>query len=99
MTLTGEDYCPIYKKYDSNFGAIEFSKNGNKLSGTYTENGRVGTLAGTLKGNVLEGVWKDGASGGPLVMTFSYDGSSFVIKWRFENKTEWHENWTGKKTN
>ena len=59
----------------ANCGVMNLSQNGNKVTGTYADNG---TLSGTLNGNRLSGTWTRGGASGSFDWWLGGSGA----KWR-----------------
>lgn len=58
--------------YETNNGELTISKNGDKYSGTYAQNG---VISGKLSENKLEGQWNNNGLEGLFSFEFSEDGS------------------------
>lgn len=63
---------------------MTLAQTGSAVSGTYEYS--AGTIAGTVQGNTLTGVWTEdnGQSKGPIEFVISADGKSFSGWWAYE---------------
>lgn len=92
-TTSNSSTLQLKRNYNSNFGKMTITQNGNKISGTYDfEDGK---FEGTLSGNVVQGKWTQTGISGLLEITFTNDAKSFTCKWRYDTSTTWYNNWTG----
>ncbi len=76
------------REYSTTFGRMRIGFEGTTAKGVYEY--RQGTVRGSLQGNVLTGVWKEGTAEGAFVFHFSSDFGSFSGTWQPGNKP-----WTG----
>lgn len=93
---------PWTGSWDSNWGVIELTQNGDKVTGTYPHDS--GKISGTVSGNTMTGTWSESPSysppkdGGDLVLTIADDGKSFGGNWRYGSGTgKWDGEWDAKK--
>lgn len=86
--------------YQSSFGTLTISQNGNSVSGTYT--GDNGKLSGIMNGHIFIGTWskapsyKGPSDAGKVLFEFSDDWTSFTGKWGYQGKSL-SGGWTGKR--
>ena len=86
--------------WNSSFGDLTLSQNGNTVSGTYTADN--GKISGTLNGHTFTGRWSEAPTysgpndAGPVKFEFSDNWSSFSGKWGYEGKSL-SGNWAGSK--
>jgi hypothetical protein len=85
--------------YDSNWGTLVITQNGNHADATYTYD--EGRITGTVSGNTLTGTWSESPSyqppddAGDVVLTLSDDGNSIQGNWRYgSGKGTWDGDWT-----
>lgn len=92
--------------WDTDYGAMTITMNGNVANGTYYEND--GKISGTVSGKILTGTWSESPSwmppndAGDVYFTLSDDGHTFAGKWRYghsdDPQAEWDGEWTGTRT-
>jgi hypothetical protein len=89
---------PWAGEWNSDWGIMTFSQNGDQVTGTYThDNGKV---KGTVKGNTLTGTWSESPSysppndAGDFVITIAADGKSFTGQWKYGSDVgDWDGKW------
>lgn len=87
-------------EWDSNWGKMVITQNGNIVTGTYTHDN--GKISGTVSGSTFTGTWSEAPSyapdkdAGDMELTMSADGMSFTGKWRYGSSGSWG-NWEGGK--
>ena len=88
--------------WETNFGPLTFTQDGNSISGTYTHDS--GKIEGKLEGNALRGKWSESPSyapthdAGDFEFVFSEDVKTFSGNWRYGfEKDTWDGVWTGKR--
>jgi hypothetical protein len=88
--------------WDSNWGDMALTQNGNQVTGSYTHDS--GQIVGTISGNTLSGTWSESPSytppndAGDFIFTLSADGQSFTGDWRYDSTGSWESGgWTGNK--
>lgn len=80
--------------YNTEFGAMNLSFNGDSVTGSYThQNGRV---KGRLAGNVLTGTWTQSNGSGGFIFTFEDDYNSFEGKWNYKGEGTMRSGWSGR---
>ncbi len=86
--------------YQSSFGTLTISQNGNSISGTYTADN--GKISGIMNGHIFLGTWSESPSykgpsdAGKVQFEFSDDWTSFTGKWGYTGKPL-TSNWSGKR--
>jgi hypothetical protein len=93
---------PWTGSWDSSWGVMELTQNGDKVTGTYPHD--TGKITGTVSGNTLTGTWSESPSysppkdAGDFVITLAGDGESFTGNWRYGSGTgKWDGTWNAKK--
>ena len=79
-------------KWDTDYGSLTMTQNGNKVTGTYHDG--AASLEGTVEKNRLTFTWTETAGKGDGEFTLSEDGKSFKGKWRNQGDQTWHD-WDG----
>lgn len=94
--------APWSGSWDSDWGLMEFSQSGSKVTGTYVYNN--GRITGTVSGNTLTGTWSESPTynppgdAGDVVFTLAADGRSFAGNWRYGSGTgPWDGEWRATK--
>lgn len=78
-------------RWDTSYGILVLTQNGNQVTGTYPD----GTLTGTVSGSVLTGTFVENNDyTGSFTFTMSADGRSFTGTWHYSDETE-TRSWTG----
>ena len=96
--LPGSPAIPdISGKWNSDFGILDFTQDGNKVRGTYSCCN--GIITGTIKGNRFRFTWQDPVYGkGWGVFVLNDDGRRLIGKWGINKETtvgEWNAWRTG----
>jgi len=87
--------------WETNFGRVELTQNGNQIQGTYPQNN--GRIRGILRGNVMTGTWTQDPThrpprdAGTVEFVFNRDGTLWNGNWRFGNSGPWEGAWNGQK--
>ncbi len=100
-TRIPDAYIQIAGTFESEWGTLILSQNGNIVKGTYSYD--EGSLEGTLEGLILKGKWFEKPTmtppndAGIFEFTFSEDASTFTGKWKygFEAGENFDGNWSG----
>ena len=80
--------------FSSDFNAIRFRQDGNRVTGTYDhQNGRI---EGTLSGHTLTGRWTQDNGKGRFVFVFNDDFTAFTGKWSYNDAEPTSSRWDGK---
>jgi len=97
-TVTTTAPTPWSGSWDSDWGVMVFTQNGDQVTGTYPHDN--GKIQGTVSGNTLTGTWSEAPSYGPpndagdVVFTLAADGNSFSGNWRYGSGTgKWEGVW------
>lgn len=80
-------------EFSSDFNAMRFRQDGNKVTGTYDY--RNGRIEGTLSGHTLTGRWTQDNAKGRIRFEFNDDFTAFTGKWSY-NDDEPTSTWDGK---
>jgi hypothetical protein len=93
---------PWSGSWDSDWGIMEFTQNGDKVTGTYTHDN--GKIEGTVSGNTLTGTWSESPTykppkdAGDFVITLAADEKSFTGNWRYGSGSgKWDGGWDAKR--
>ncbi len=87
-------------RWDTNFGILNLTQNGNQVTGSYPD----GTLSGTASqdasgNNLLTGTFDEGEGNrGPFTFTMSAGIMSFTGTWHYNGSTE-NRSWAGSRVN
>jgi hypothetical protein len=89
---------PWTGSWDSDWGIMEFTQTGDKVTGTYTHDN--GKIEGTVSGNTLTATWSESPTykppkdAGDVVITIADDGKSFAGNWRYSSGSgKWDGAW------
>ena len=94
-----ESKCLFTGNWDSNWGDMVFTQDGDTVTATYTHD--EGRITGTMTGNVLVGKWSESPTysepndGGDVELQLSEDCDSFEGHWRYGSSGDWSGGWTG----
>ncbi len=86
--------------YESTFGTVTISHNGNSVSGTYTADN--GKISGIMNGHIFVGTWSEAptykgpSDAGKVQFEFSDDWTSFTGKWGYQGRSLSND-WSGKR--
>lgn len=80
-------------EFSSDFNAMRFRQDGNKVTGTYDY--RNGRIEGALSGHTLTGRWTQDNAKGRIRFEFNDDFTAFTGKWSY-NDDEPTSTWDGK---
>ncbi|MBU8881132.1 Ig-like domain-containing protein [Bacillus sp. FJAT-29790] len=95
VTPTGSYNSTWGGAWSSNYGVINFTQSGSKVTGTYSYGIISGSISGTVEGNTLTGTYYENSdSYGEIVFTMSDNGNSFNGKYKLSNGINWGS-WNG----
>lgn len=81
-------------EFSSDFNAMRFRQDGNKVTGTYDY--RNGRIEGTLSGHTLTGRWTQDNAKGRIRFEFNDDFTAFTGKWSYNDDEPTSSKWDGK---
>jgi hypothetical protein len=81
-------------EWETTFGLLTLTQNGEAVQGDYEVSGERSTLEGTVQGPVLNFQYREGAIEGVGRFQLSDDGRRFTGRWREQGGEEWYP-WNG----
>src|SRR5687767_4261305 len=81
-------------EWQTTFGLMRLSRNGDAIDGTYQMGGATCTIHGRVSGSELKFKYAEPAAAGEGVFELAADGSSFTGKWRQQGDQDW-QLWSG----
>lgn len=88
-------YAHVSGTFSTQWGDLVIRQTGNKVTGTYPNNG--GVVEGFMDGKVLTGKWSEFTGSGKIRFVFSDDLSSFTGTWSEGNAEPTKTGWDGRK--
>ena len=98
LAADGLGYYSWEGEWNSKWGNMVITQNGNQITGTYTHDN--GIISGTVSGDTFTGTWSEAPSysapndAGDLIFEMAADGKSFSGRWRYGSSGDWGD-WTG----
>jgi RNA polymerase sigma factor (sigma-70 family) len=83
--------------WNTTYGPMTLTQNGNKVTGTYEMNGQRCLIIGIIQNDRLEIVYGEPDAFGEGFFELSKDGMSFAGKWHVSGASEMND-WTGERT-
>ena len=80
--------------YQTDYGPLRLTRTGDQVRGSYSDDGKEGTVTGTVRGNVLSGRWSDPGRKGSFKFRLDPDGHSFTGSFTNDGSSE-RSDWNG----